>query len=68
MKEPIEYISGEILEKCYGYAEAVLLSIKQAQKDAYNKAIDDAIDNATALVVVNRVIIDKESILKLKKL
>jgi len=69
MKEPIEYISGEILEKCYGYAEDVLLAIKEAQKDAYNQAIEDsnrqvdkiALDHTSIMFI-------KNSIFKLNKL
>lgn len=60
MKEPIEYISGEILEKCYGYSEYVLLAIKEAQKDAYNEAIDSAIKN------VNKIALDHTSIMFIK--
>jgi len=47
MREPIEYISGEILEKCYGYSEDVLLAIKEAQKDAYKEGYNRAMDFCT---------------------
>lgn len=57
--------------------DAILSAIEAAQKDAYNKAIDDAADNAKTqshipeqwigLSNTHITVIDKESILKLKK-
>ena len=45
--------------------------IEQAQKEAYNQAIDDAVKSAVAYDTVPRVysscVVDKQSILKLKK-
>lgn len=48
--------------------------IKQVQKDAYNQALEDAAKSATTRwngeyieIPINTVVVDKQSILKLKK-
>ena len=42
--------------------------IEQAQKDAYNQALEDAAENAEAYPIpIGHVAVDKQSILKLKK-
>lgn len=66
MKKPEDY--GSIIGLNEEQYNALIEKIKLVQKESYNDALDDAIDNAIPLVVINRVIIDKESILKLKKL
>ena len=84
MKNPEEYF-----ETFVGYKfpdvldpldENIIKAIKQAQVDAYNKALDDAAENAEVKCYYKRTIstttlppdirsadIDKQSILKLKK-
>jgi hypothetical protein len=51
--------------------EQVMYLIEQAQKEAYNQALEDAAKSAVAYDTVPRVysscVVDKQSILKLKK-
>jgi hypothetical protein len=75
MKKPIEYTSK------YRYyptipVEVVNAIIKEVQIEAYNETLDDAVENATTKYTFvstgdysgfNNRIVDKESILKLKK-
>lgn len=73
MKAAIDYIQEENKklqrgEKSKGWVEI----IEQAQKDAYNQAIEDAAKNAKIIKVGNcggylDASVDKQSILKLKK-
>ena len=78
MKNPEEYF-----ETFVGYKfpdvldpldENIIKAIKQAQVDAYNKALDDAVENAECIYIPEISMdngdywdIDKQSILKLKK-
>ena len=75
MKTPEEYLfSNGVLERDFDgwwkYAKINSLeAIEQAQIDAYNQAIDDAAENAynEYSFFDSMVIVNKESILKLKK-
>lgn len=78
LKDVEEYISGEFLDRCGDYSEDIINAINLAQKESYNQAIDDAAENAKLKPDENQdfrltsdeyleYIIDKQSILKLKK-
>lgn len=41
--------------------------IEQAQKEAYNQALEDAVENVIMKLLNGIIVIDKDSILKLKK-
>jgi len=63
-------ITGD--EAVHSSLNAVCIAIEEAQKEAYNQAIDDAAENATLKghpesFFTTAIIVDKESILKLKK-
>ena len=65
-------ITPETKHHNYDYVyRAVCKIIEQAQKDAYNQALEDAAKSAVAYDTVPRVysscVVDKQSILKLKK-
>lgn len=63
----VKYDSGEI--DTNEWTNGVADLFKQAQKDAYNQAIDDAVENASCEYERDYLTgnVDKESILKLKK-
>ena len=73
MKEAKEYLDGFVndhYKENYSQSYAALINIiRQAQKDAYNQAIDDAAECASVEYKKDYLTgeIDKESILKLKK-
>lgn len=65
-------ITPETMHHNYDYLyRSVSDVIEQAQKDAYNQAIEDAVENAVAYDTVPRAyascMVNKQSILKLKK-
>ena len=47
--------------------EACVNAIEQAQKEAYNQALEDAAENVIMKLLNGIIVIDKDSILKLKK-
>lgn len=75
MKTPEEYlleneIDPDILADQMPYTDiGVRNAIKQAQKDAYSQAIEDAVENASCEYERDYLTgnVDKKSILKLKK-
>ena len=47
--------------------EACVNAIEQAQKESYNQALEDAVENVIMKLLNGIIVIDKDSILKLKK-
>ena len=69
MKDPGDYIPGGVLEVCGDWYDDLLKCISEVQKEAYNKAIEDAMNNVSLNIPTNdwqQRWVNKESILKLK--
>lgn len=74
MKTAEEYIYGG-LSNSYNLRdvidnltdEQICEVIEQAQKEAYNQALEDAAENVIMKLLNGIIVIDKDSILKLKK-
>ena len=76
MKDPQEYIINQLKKDGFrtGYIamDSTIIALKQAQIDAYNEALEDASENATAKedpadYGTGGIWVDPDSILNLKK-
>jgi len=78
MINPAKYAMKQIMKGDFGYDDYVLM-IQEIQDDAYNQGIDDCVENVAMKYVqvdyegvragsfYTKTVIDKDSILKLKK-
>lgn len=69
MKKAIDYLHNLNVRINHGENASWIEAIQQAQKEAYNQALEDAVETASCEYEKDYLTgeIDKESILKLKK-
>lgn len=60
------YVTIDEMKQAPGW-ETCVKEIEQIQKEAYNQAIEDAAENVIMKLLNGIIVIDKDSILKLKK-